>query len=80
MASSDLLKLSDVRAKTEAGTARSLRVAAGLSLREVAAELGVGPSTLFRWEAGERRPRGKAAIRYAELLEALAEKDGGAAG
>jgi DNA-binding transcriptional regulator YiaG len=67
----DLVKLSSVRAKAEAGTARSIRVAAGLSLREVADELGVGASTVFRWEKGERRPRGNAALRYADLLEAL---------
>ncbi len=75
MAPDDLTKLANARAATRAGAARSLRLAAGLSLREVADEVGVAVSTLWRWEAHERRPRGKAAVRYAEVLEELAERD-----
>ena len=73
-ATDDLVRLANVRAATHAGAARSLRLAAGLSLREVAANVGVGVSTVYRWENGERRPRGEAAIRYGELLEVLAER------
>lgn len=74
MASDDLIRLADTRAAAAAGAARSLRLAAGLSLGEVARELGVSVSCVFRWETGERRPRGDAALRYGELLERLAER------
>jgi DNA-binding transcriptional regulator YiaG len=70
----DLVKLADVRVACQTGAARSLRIAAGLSLQEVADAVGVGAPTVFRWETGERRPRGEAAIRYSEVLESLAER------
>jgi transcriptional regulator with XRE-family HTH domain len=70
----DLLRLADVRLRARAGSARSLRLAAGLSLREVADDVGVAVSTLWRWENGERRPHGAAAIRYAAVLDALDER------
>lgn len=51
------------------GTARRVRVASGLSGRELATSIGVAPSTLWRWEHGERLPRnGDAAERYAHVL------------
>jgi transcriptional regulator with XRE-family HTH domain len=74
MAVTDLVRLADVRAIAESGTARSLRLAAGLSLAEVAEHVGVSPVTVYRWEVGDRRPRGEAALRYGRLLEALADR------
>lgn len=50
---------------------RRIRRAANASLREFAAELGVDPMTVLRWERGEVVPRREYAIRYRELLEAL---------
>lgn len=73
----DLLRLADVREAAESGEARRLRLAASLSLAEVARALGVSVPTVSRWETGERRPRGKAAIRYARLLEALGTREAG---
>ena len=72
---SKLVRLADMREAAENGEARRLRLAANLSLGEVARELGVAVPTLLRWETGERRPRGKAALRYAGLLEKLAERE-----
>jgi transcriptional regulator with XRE-family HTH domain len=69
----DLRRLTRVRSFTESGAARSIRIAAGLSLREVASASGVSVSTLWRWENQERRPRGDAAVRYGEVLEVLME-------
>jgi DNA-binding transcriptional regulator YiaG len=66
--SSDLVKLATVRAWSQSGRARQIRETAGLSLREVAYAVDVSVSALFRWEAGDRRPRGEAALRYADLL------------
>lgn len=48
----------------------SLRLARGLSLRQVGAALGKPPSTILRWERGAT-PRGSDRAAYAALLEAL---------
>jgi transcriptional regulator with XRE-family HTH domain len=70
----DIMKLADVRAACQAGAARSLRLEAGLSLAEIGDAVGVTAPTVFRWETGERRPHGQAAIRYADLLGELASR------
>jgi DNA-binding transcriptional regulator YiaG len=69
----DLTAVSKARSLASTGAARSIRLAAGLSLREIAADLGVSPSTVLRWERGERRPRTQAAARYGHRLEELME-------
>ena len=69
----DLKRLTRARNFAESGAARSIRLAAGLSLREVASAAGVSVSTLWRWENQERRPRGEAAVRYSEILDELME-------
>ncbi len=53
------------------GTARLIRVEAGLSLSELAQAVGVDRGTIWRWESGRRRPRGPAAERYLAALEEL---------
>ena len=53
------------------GEGRQLRLAARLSLAEVAAAVDVDTSTIWRWEQGRRRPRGEAALRYGHFLRAL---------
>lgn len=55
------------------GEARRLRVASGLSLGDIARDVGVGVSTVSRWETGQRSPRGEAALRYAGVLAELLE-------
>jgi DNA-binding transcriptional regulator YiaG len=49
---------------------RTLRLRRGLSLRAAAAELGVSPSTLSRWERSETVPSG---THLRRLLERLGE-------
>lgn len=71
MNSNELVDLARVRRLVRAGDARYIRVAVGLSLGEVARGVGVAKATVSRWEAGQRIPRGPAALRYGELLEAL---------
>ena len=39
------------------------RIALGISQKESARRIGVDPSTLARWERGEREPTGKLAVR-----------------
>src|SRR5687768_4809439 len=50
---------------------RRIRIAAGVSLREAAAPIGVDAMTLWRWENGRARPRREHAMRYRKLLDAL---------
>jgi transcriptional regulator with XRE-family HTH domain len=68
---SRLARLATIRAASQTGTSRNVRLAAGLSLREVADYVDVGVSTIYRWETGERQPRGKAALRYSDLIAEL---------
>jgi transcriptional regulator with XRE-family HTH domain len=53
------------------GRARELREHAHMSRLSVAAEMQVWPSTIARWESGERTPRGRSAIEYYTLLAEL---------
>jgi DNA-binding transcriptional regulator YiaG len=64
-------ELADVRALARSGRARSIRLAARVSLSEMAAEVRVAPSTVHRWETGQRAPHGAAALRYGMLLRRL---------
>ena len=65
------LRIAKARQLARSGAGRMLREAAGLNGHELARAIGVDPSTIFRWESGERRPRGKWAIRYVEFLDQL---------
>ncbi|HEY6115915.1 MAG TPA: helix-turn-helix domain-containing protein [Candidatus Dormibacteraeota bacterium] len=71
MTTKDVLRLAAARTHAATGTGRSIRMAAGLSVAEVAAAVGVAEPTVWRWEGAKSRPRGAAAIRWAELLDEL---------
>ena len=60
--------LAQVRDKIRSGEARSLRLAAPLSLAEAAADVGVTPGAIHAYENGQYLPRGEHALRYARLL------------
>jgi DNA-binding transcriptional regulator YiaG len=51
----------------------AIRRRARVSRERVAAELGVQPLAVARWERGTRSPRGGLRVRYARLLELLDE-------
>jgi DNA-binding transcriptional regulator YiaG len=70
-AQAETLLLSEVRAKAKAGDARRIRERRDLSRSEVAQAIGVDQATISRWEAGTRRPKGNAGIRYARFLQLL---------
>jgi len=53
------------------GTGRRIRMLAGLSMRELAEELGVNAPTLDRWERGKSNPRPIQAVRWLEAIERL---------
>jgi DNA-binding transcriptional regulator YiaG len=72
--SSDLALLIEARDAVRSGRGARLRLAAGISQGELAAAIGVSAPTLSRWEAGDRRPRGDAAVAYARELRKLAEQ------
>ncbi|WP_438478993.1 helix-turn-helix domain-containing protein [Streptomyces asiaticus] len=75
MAQVHLLRLAQVRAAVSSGEAERLRVAARLSIGEVARACGVDQSTVWRWENGMRKPRGRGALAYGELIESLRTQD-----
>jgi len=66
-----LAELTQMRQMVRSGRARNIRVAARLTLAEVAQEVGVHPSTVHYWEVHGRIPRGEPATRYARLLADL---------
>lgn len=68
MEARDLVRL---RKMAENGAARAIREAAGLSLSELARGADLHRSTVFRYEAGLRRPCGAAAERYLRALEEI---------
>lgn len=63
--------LTKMRDAVRSGEARELRTASGLSLREVAEDIGTHVATIHRWEQGICLPRGPHALRYAKLLDEL---------
>lgn len=72
MATVDPVALAEVRALCASGTAKRLRLDARLSLLEVARFIDAGhPTTVLRWENGERSPHGAVALRYRALLRRL---------
>jgi DNA-binding XRE family transcriptional regulator len=52
---------------------KSIRHSSGVTLRDLADELGVSPMTVLRWEQGKVQPRLDHAIAYRKLLDQLAE-------
>jgi DNA-binding transcriptional regulator YiaG len=68
------LSLARVRAMAQSGRAREIRLAAKLSLYDVAGAIGSNASSVQRWETGQRRPYGAAALRWTGLLDALARQ------
>ena len=63
--------ISRVRGLIASGQARRIRLNSHLELSEVARDLDVSPTTVWRWENGQRSPRGSVALRYARLLKRL---------
>jgi DNA-binding transcriptional regulator YiaG len=70
----DLAMLLEAREAASSGRGMRVRIAAGISQGELAAAVGVTAACISRWEAGDRRPRGEAAARYAQTLRELAER------
>lgn len=71
MDSKQLLALSLARRLAVSGEALVIRQGAGLSLKDVADAVGSTPSGVWRWERGERTPRGLPGVAYGDLLRQL---------
>jgi transcriptional regulator with XRE-family HTH domain len=72
------LQIAKGRRYSQTGEGKALRLQAGLALQHIAEGVGVGVTTVWRWEQGRNTPCGDAAARWADLLDALAaERTGG---
>lgn len=60
----------------EVAECRRIREVAGVSLREMAEELGVSVTAVWHWENGQDGPSVENASRYRALLEQLAKAAG----
>lgn len=56
------------------GEAQHIREQSGLTLAMVGRSIGVDRSVMSRWEKGDRRPTGHAAVDYLRLLRRLASR------
>ncbi len=54
-------------------TRRYLRRSAGLTLDDLASQIGVSKSALWSWEWGHRSPGGLNRLRYSQVLDELKE-------
>jgi DNA-binding transcriptional regulator YiaG len=71
MQMSEIMLLVEAHKKARSGDAKKIRQKAGLTMAQVAAVIGVGESTVSRWEGGSRKPRGEHALKWAALLNEL---------
>lgn len=75
MTKNSLDELIDLPGLLRSGSARELRVRAGLTIPALARQLDVMPATVSKWELGQRCPTGSNARRYARLLSRLAARE-----
>jgi transcriptional regulator with XRE-family HTH domain len=71
MTAKELVRIAKMRQRFESGEARSLRVAANLTLSEAAQAAGVSAVSLWRYENALRSPRPAQALSYARFLDQL---------
>lgn len=69
----ELLLLSEARQLAVSGRGRQIRETAGVSQSELSAAISTTVAGISKWESGQRRPTGAAAIRYARLMRELAK-------
>jgi DNA-binding transcriptional regulator YiaG len=74
MKTADAVKLARARELAANGEGERIRVKSRLSHAHFGAVLGVSDVTILRWERGDRKPSGKPALRYVDLLDKLAER------
>jgi len=67
-----LFCLTQARQLANDGTGRRIRIAAGVSLAEIARACGSTRGTISKWERGLLSPHGPPAVRYSAVIKALA--------
>lgn len=67
----EVVLIREAREALRSGGAVAIRQAHALSLPELAAQVGVDASTLWRWEKGRSTPKGARAVRYGLALRML---------
>lgn len=70
-AAREVIDLARARRYASTGEGQQIRERLDLSLGEVARGVGCSPSTIFRWEAGERVPTGAPAVAWGRMLDEL---------
>ncbi len=71
--SDSVLLLALTRRLVRAGEAKALRERADLSICDVARACATSPTTIWRYEKGDRVPHGETAERYANFLARLSD-------
>lgn len=66
-----LLAVAEARRLAASGRGRAIRLAAGMSVGEVARAADTTHAAVSRWESQARRPSGSAGARWGEVLLAL---------
>lgn len=72
MAATNLDKKLQLRNLIASGEAKRIRENAGITLEDVAGEVGVHYMTVWRWENRHRSPRGEDVTRYLSTLNRIA--------
>jgi Predicted transcriptional regulator len=65
------IKVAEARRLLASGEAKQIRLSRRVEISTIARDLGVSEATVWRWENGQRVPRGPVAARYAQILERL---------
>jgi DNA-binding transcriptional regulator YiaG len=79
MQRSEVERLVLARQLAASGEARRIRLAAGLSLNDIATQAEVTAAAVWKWETGARRPSGVGALKYLRTLERLRALTGASA-
>lgn len=67
----DTVLVAEAHVRVARGDLKDIRRRTGLSQEAIGRAVGVTRPTVLRWENGERRPSGQAAVRLAQLLREL---------
>ena len=68
------VQLAELRHLCATGAARAIRQGANLMLTDLARDVAVSKSTIARWESGDVRPTGTAALSYLRILRRLEQR------
>lgn len=69
----EALQIARLRRMCEDGTAGRIRRAARMTRAEIGQALDVSHTAVYLWETGRQVPRREHALKYVELLDALAK-------